>query len=100
MLRSEPLDLLSVATPQPLHAEMTIQAAAYRPRAILCEKPWRPAWGRRARCWRPAFETAVRLAIGHEWRWMDIHVKARSLIADGAIGEPLSRTLAWIQADS
>ena len=30
----------------------------------------------------------VRLAIGHEWRWMDLHVKARSLIAEAAIGEP------------
>ena len=32
--------------------------------------------------------SGVRLAIGHEWRWMDLHVKARSLIAEGAIGEP------------
>ena len=88
MLRSERLDLLTIATTQPLHAEMTIRAAGYHPRAILCEKPMASSMGEARAMLEACNQNGVRLAIGHEWRWMDLHVKARSLIAEGAIGEP------------
>ena len=96
MLRAERLDLLSIATAQPLHAEMTIQAAGHHPRAILCEKPMASSMGEARAMLEACIRNGVRLAIGHEWRWMDIHVKARSLIADGAIGEPL---FAYVSVD-
>ena len=96
MLRAEQPDLLSIATPQPLHAEMTIQAAGYRPRAILCEKPMASNMGEARAMLEACRRNGVRLAIGHEWRWMDLHVKARSLIAEGAIGEPL---FAYVSVD-
>ncbi|MCY4108384.1 MAG: Gfo/Idh/MocA family oxidoreductase [Chloroflexi bacterium] len=88
MLRSERLDLLTIATAQPLHAEMTIRAAEYHPQAILCEKPMASSMGEARAMLDACNQNGVRLAIGHEWRWMDLHVKARSLIAEGAIGEP------------
>ena len=96
MLRAERLDLLSIATAQPLHAEMTIQAAGHHPRAILCEKPMASSMGEARAMLEACQRNGVRLAIGHEWRWMDLHVKARSLIAEGAIGEPL---FAYVSVD-
>ncbi|MEZ4620532.1 MAG: Gfo/Idh/MocA family oxidoreductase [Caldilineaceae bacterium] len=39
MLEQEKPDIVSVCSWDPMHAEMTIAAAAHRPKAILCEKP-------------------------------------------------------------
>lgn len=45
MLDAEQPDIVSVCTWHPLHAEMTIAAAARHPRAILCEKPMATSLG-------------------------------------------------------
>jgi predicted dehydrogenase len=39
MLDKEKLDIVSICSWHPQHAEMTLAAAARQPQAILCEKP-------------------------------------------------------------
>ncbi len=94
MLAEQQPDLLSIATPQRWHAPQTILAATrHPPRAILCEKPMAGSLGE-ARAMLAACErNGVKLAIGHMMRWYTVHEQARQLIADGAIGTPLTATV-------
>ena len=94
MLDEQRPDLLSIATPQRWHAPQTILAATrYPPRAILCEKPMAGSLGE-ARAMLAACErNGVKLAIGHMMRWYTVHEQARALVAEGAIGTPLTATV-------
>ena len=94
MLAEQQPDVLSIATPQRWHAPHTILAATrYPPRAILCEKPMAGSLGE-ARAMLAACErNGVKLAIGHMMRWYTVHEQARALVADGAIGTPLTATV-------
>ena len=83
-------DIVSVATPQPLHAEMTMLAATkYTPKAILCEKGMANNMGEARAMLRACDANGVKLIVGHEGRQFGIIERARELIAEGAIGEPL-----------
>ena len=83
-------DIVSVATPQPLHAEMTMLAATkYTPKAILCEKGMANNMGEARAMLRACDANDVKLIVGHESRQFGIIERARELIAEGAIGEPL-----------
>lgn len=88
MLDAERPDLVSVCTWHPLHAEMTIAAAACRPRAILCEKPMATSLGEAEEMMVACQRNQVKLAIGFQRRFLSAWTKARELIADGAIGRP------------
>ena len=91
MLREEQPDLLSIGTPQQHHAWMTILAATrYAPRAIVCEKPMASSTGQGYAMLAACERNGVKLAIGHQGRWMPRHEQVRQLIADGAIGNVLT----------
>ena len=94
MLDEQRPDLLSIATPARWHAPLTILAATRcPPRAILCEKPMAGSLGE-ARAMLAACDlNGVKLAIGHMMRWYTVHEQARKLVADGAIGTPLTATV-------
>ncbi len=90
MLRQERPDLLSLGTPQQLHAWMTTLAATrYAPRAIVCEKPMASSTGEGYAMLAACDQNGVKLAIGHQGRFMPRHERVRALIADGAIGDVL-----------
>jgi len=94
MLREERPDLVSIGTPQWLHAPMAILAASYQPKAILSEKAMASSMGE-ARAMVAACDRAgVKLAIAHQGRFSTGNQRARELIAAGAIGTPLVVTLA------
>jgi len=62
MLEREALDLISVATYAPAHAEIVVACAARGIKVIYCEKPLRCTWTRRRSMWpacRQAGDTAV-----------------------------------------
>jgi len=83
-------DIVSVATPQALHAQMTILAATtYTPKAILCEKGMASNLGEARAMLAACDAKQVKLIIGHEGRQFSTVAKARRLIAEGAIGQPL-----------
>lgn len=91
MLDEQRPDLLSIATPQRWHAPQTILAATrFPPRAILCEKPMAGGLGQARAMLAACRQHGVKLAIGHMMRWYTVHEQARRLIADGAIGTPLT----------
>jgi len=94
MLAEQQPDLLSIATPQRWHAPQTILAATrHPPRAILCEKPMAGSLGEARAMLAACRQHGVKLAIGHMMRWYTVHEQARALLADGAIGTPLTATV-------
>ncbi len=88
MLEKENLDIVSVCSWDPQHAEMSIAAAAHKPRAILCEKPMACSLGEAESMIIAAERNQVKLAIGHQRRFYSSWQEARRLVQDGAIGEP------------
>ena len=87
MLEVEQPDIVSVCTWHPLHAEMTIAAAARQPKAILCEKPMATNLGEAEAMMIACQRNQVKLAIGFQRRFLGAWTKAKELIAAGAIGE-------------
>ena len=88
MLEQEKLDIVSVATPHKQHAPMTIAACTRKPKAVLCEKPMATNLGECDEMMIAAQRNNVKLAIGHQRRFLPAWTHARELIASGAIGEP------------
>lgn len=89
MLERENLDVISVATWPGTHAEITVAAAKAGVAGILCEKPMAPSLGEAAAMVEACDEYGVKLAIGHQHRFDPAWNRAKELIADGAIGQPL-----------
>ncbi|HXF62320.1 MAG TPA: Gfo/Idh/MocA family oxidoreductase [Caldilineaceae bacterium] len=87
MLAQENLDVVSVCTWHGGHATWTVAAAAYRPKAILCEKPMADTIGRAEQMLVACRRNNVKLVIGHQRRFLPAYTLAKNLIAQGAIGE-------------
>ena len=89
MMAKEDLDIVSVCSWDPQHAEMTIAAAAGKPKVVVCEKPMAISLGEGEAMIIACERNNVRLAIGHQRRFYSSWEEGRRLIADGAIGEPV-----------
>ncbi|MCL4860011.1 MAG: Gfo/Idh/MocA family oxidoreductase [Caldilineaceae bacterium] len=89
MLDKENLDIVSVCSWDPMHAEMTIAAAARRPRAILCEKPMAVSLGEGEAMIIACQRNNVKLAIGHQRRFYSAWEEARRMVQEGEIGRPI-----------
>jgi predicted dehydrogenase len=87
MLEEEQLDVISIGTWHTGHAPWTIAAAAYRPKAILCEKPMADTIGHAEQMLVACKRNGVKLVIGHQRRFLPAYTLAKELIADGAIGD-------------
>lgn len=86
-------DIVVVCTNEVLHARLTIDAAAYRPRAILCEKPMAMNLAEADAMLAACERHGVVLVVGHQRRYMPQYAQAKALLRGGAIG-----ALAHIQA--
>ena len=86
MLEREKPDVVSICTWHTGHATWTIAAAAHRPQAILCEKPMAESLGRAEEMLVACRRNEVKLAIGHQRRFLPAYTLARDLIAKGAVG--------------
>jgi len=89
MLRKEQLDFVSICTPTGLHEPQTIAAAESGVKGILCEKPMSYDLASVDRVIEACEKRGVKLAIGHQRRYMPQWLEGRRLIAEGAIGKPL-----------
>ena len=89
MLDNEGLDVVSVGVRHGGHATWTIAAAARKPKAILCEKPMAIDIGSAEQMLIACQRNDVKLAIGHQRRFLPAYTMARNLIAEGAIGDVL-----------
>ena len=86
MLAQEHPDLVSVCTPDHLHADITVAAANGGAKAILCEKPIATTLADTDRMIAAAEANGVLLSIEHTRRWSPLFLKARALIRSGAFG--------------
>ena len=89
MLRTEALDIVSVATPAALHARMTLLAARFPVQAIIAEKPLANSMGEAESMLTACDAAGIKLLCGYQGRHFPVFQQARDLIADGAIGTPL-----------
>ena len=82
------IDLVSVCTYPKVHAEQTIAAANAGAKAVLCEKPMCLSLDDADAMIHACRQNKARLVIAHRHRQNPNFNKARSSIAEGAIGEP------------
>ncbi|MBV7332061.1 Gfo/Idh/MocA family oxidoreductase [Chloroflexi bacterium TSY] len=86
MLGSEQPDIVSVATPDHLHADITVDAAHGSAKAILCEKPIATVLADADRMIAAAEANNVLLSVEHTRRWSPIFHTARELLRSGELG--------------
>jgi myo-inositol 2-dehydrogenase/D-chiro-inositol 1-dehydrogenase len=88
MLEREPLELCDVVLPSDLHYDVS-RAVLESGRHLLLEKPMTLSVGKCRELIDLARGRDRVLAIGHELRLSSLWGKVKSLVDDGAIGEPL-----------
>jgi predicted dehydrogenase len=90
LLDTEKPDLVSVCSWPELHAPMTLAAVEAGVKGVLCEKPLARTLGEANRMVRACEAAGVKFAGGYQHRFNPLHILARQLIADGAIGQPIT----------
>jgi predicted dehydrogenase len=87
MMARENLDVVSICVWHTGHAPWTIAASAYRPQAILCEKPMADSIGKAEQMMVACQRNGVKLVIGHQRRFLPAYTLAKDWIAQGVIGD-------------
>ena len=88
MAQAKP-DIVSVCTWHLLHPAPTIAAAKGGAKAVICEKPMAIGMGAADSMVDGCAENGTKLVISHQRRFTPGWEKARALVEEGAIGEPL-----------
>ncbi|MDD1659596.1 MAG: Gfo/Idh/MocA family oxidoreductase [Methanomicrobiales archaeon] len=88
LLQESDVDIVSVVTNGPTHAEITLAAARAGIGNVLCEKPMATSLREAAEVIRVCEETGTRLAVNHIRRWSSNYHRLRDLLRSGIIGEP------------
>ena len=86
MLASEELDIVSVATHSPFHAEITIACAEAGVRAVLCEKPIATRLRDADRMIETCRQHGTLLAVNHSRRWHVMWRAIRDEVRAGTFG--------------
>ena len=86
MLRSRDIDILAVATPDHLHADITVNAASAGVKGILCEKPMATSLSDADRMIQACESNGVVLTVDHTKRWSPLYHEVRETVRSGAIG--------------
>ncbi len=86
MMQEMQPDVVSVCTWHAGHSLWTIAAAAYQPKAILCEKPMADTVGHAEQMLIACERNQVKLAIGHQRRFLPSYILARDMIREGRVG--------------
>jgi len=89
MIAREPLDAVTICTPPAFHAPVTI-ACLERNMHVLCEKPLAIDARDGLKMLRTASRLDRLLVLATKFRHVPDLVRARELIRDGAIGEPIA----------
>ncbi len=95
MLAQEALDIVSVATYAPVHAEITVACAKQGIRAIYCEKPIATRLPDAEQMLEACDEAGALLVLNHQRRFNLNHRRLRKLIAADGLGELTSASLQW-----
>lgn len=81
------IDILSVVTNGPTHAEVTIAGSEAGIRNILCEKPMATKLRDARRMIEICDKNRTRLAVNHIRRWSSNYARLKHMILEGVIGE-------------
>ena len=95
MLAGESLDIVSVATYAPFHADVTVACAKQGVRAVYCEKPVATRVSDAERMLKACAAAGTLLVVNHNRRFQTNARRLRDLIADGALGELTSASMQW-----
>lgn len=95
MLDRERLDIVSVATYAPVHAEMTLACAERGVRAVYCEKPMATRLADAERMASTCEKAGALLVINHNRRFNPNYRRLRDLVVDGKLGDLTSASLRW-----
>ena len=95
MLERENLDIVSVATYAPVHAEISIGCAETGVRAIYCEKPVATRIEDGERMVQVCEKSGTLLAINHNRRYEANYRRLRDLIAEDGLGKLTSVSVQW-----
>jgi predicted dehydrogenase len=87
MLAKEQLDLVSIVTPDHLHAESFEAACDYGVKGIFCEKPIATTLADADKMIAAAERSSVQTVVNHTRRFDPFYRQARWLIEQGTIGE-------------
>jgi predicted dehydrogenase len=91
-LASADIDMVVIGTPTSSHPGLVAQAAAAG-KHVMCEKPMALGLDDCQAMIEACTTAGVQLAIGHSLRFWGAFLKSRRLIADGAIGTPVSGSI-------
>ncbi len=86
LLKQEEVDVVSVCTPNALHAPISI-AALEAFKHVLCEKPMATSAEEADAMIAAAASSGKKLMIAHNQRFVPSHSKARSIIESGNLGK-------------
>ncbi len=87
LLAKETVDLLSIVTPDTLHAPVLFAGLEAGVKGIFCDKPLSIDLAEADRMVAAARAAGVPLSVNYGRRWYPEYVEARRLIRDGAIGD-------------
>lgn len=90
MLGQTELDLVSVVTPDDLHAAMIDKCLDAGISMVFAEKPFTTNLADADRLLKRIDEAGATVAVNHTWRWRPDIAEARAQLDDGALG-PLSQ---------
>ncbi len=87
MLRTEPLDIVSICTPDDLHHEVALQVLAIsHVRGILCEKPLAATLAQAREIFCLAERRGVKLGVNYTRRYAQGYQKVARLLRAGRLG--------------
>lgn len=86
MLERERLDVLSVATPDHLHASFVIKGCDAGVKGIFCEKPLATSVRDARQMIQAVEQHGVVMSVNHWTRWWPPAIQARQAVRDGTIG--------------
>ena len=93
MLEREDLDVISVATPDHLHADAACHASEAGVRGIFCEKPLATTLADADRMIATVEGNGTCMSVDHTRSWIPRYQEVRQAVRDGAVG-PLTRIVA------
>lgn len=95
LIEREPLDIVSVATYSPQHAEITIACARRGIPVIYCEKPVATNLADAGRMLEACAQQQTLLVINHQRRFNSNYRRLQQAIAAGELGELVSAHVQW-----
>ncbi len=87
LLKEVQPEIVSICTWPPLHEEMALAAVEAGAKALVVEKPLATSLGVADRIIEACKNAGVLLVVGHQRRYEDHWIKAKELVAEGAIGD-------------